>query len=178
MKTHTVSASLLLLSLLFVVPFRATAADACQPVNDALTKVITTPHHVYMSETAAYIPDGGKRHSELVSASNGKIYVQMQGKWRVSPETPAEQLQQHRENLAQGKTSCQPAGEESLNGEAAAIYKIHSQNEDAQIDGRIWISKGKGLPLRQEIDMDTGGSPGKSHREMRYDYANVSPPSM
>ena len=68
--------------------------------------------------------------------------------------------------------------EESLNGEPAAVYKVHSETEAAKTDGQVWISKSKGLPLRQELDMDVGGSAGKSHREMRYDYANVKPPQM
>jgi hypothetical protein len=34
------------------------------------------------------------------------------------------------------------------------------------------------LPLRSEIDMDVGGSMGKSHRSSRYEYSNVQPPTM
>jgi hypothetical protein len=33
------------------------------------------------------------------------------------------------------------------------------------------------VPLRTELDMDVGGSKGKSHMSMRYDYNNVHPPA-
>ena len=40
----------------------------------------------------------------------------------------------------------------------------------------MWISKATGLPLREEMDTDTGGVIGKSHRSMRYEYSDVKPP--
>jgi hypothetical protein len=33
------------------------------------------------------------------------------------------------------------------------------------------------VPLRTEMDIDVGGSMGKSHMSVRYDYINVHPPA-
>ncbi len=43
-------------------------------------------------------------------------------------------------------------------------------------DTKTWISKTTGLMLRQDIDVDVGGSLGTSHRSSRYEYGNVRPP--
>jgi hypothetical protein len=45
------------------------------------------------------------------------------------------------------------------------------------LDTTVWISKSKGLPLRADIDIDVGGSMGKSHKSIRFDYVNVHPPA-
>ncbi len=44
--------------------------------------------------------------------------------------------------------TCQYLRDESVNGEAASVYKVHSESEVAKIAFTIWISKSKALPLR------------------------------
>jgi hypothetical protein len=44
------------------------------------------------------------------------------------------------------------------------------------VDSQIWISRAKGLPLRQDMDIDVGGKNGKSHSSSRYEYGDVKPP--
>ena len=61
-----------------------------------------------------------------------------------------------------------------MNGEPAAVYNIQAENEDSKSEGTVWLSKSRGLPLREEMDLDN--SPGKMHYSVRYDYANVRPP--
>ena len=57
-------------------------------------------------------------------------------------------------------------------------YRTHDrQDEDTTIDTQMWISSSRGLPLRQIIDMDVGGKMGKSHQEIGFDYADVTPPA-
>ena len=41
---------------------------------------------------------------------------------------------------------------------------------------RIWISKAKGLALRQETDVDGGGSNGKLRMSSRFEYGDVKAP--
>ena len=57
-----------------------------------------------------------------------------------------------------------------LNGEMAALYNSHSETPKSKIDMQMWISKSKGLLLRQ--DMASGGVVNSS----RYEYGNVKPP--
>jgi hypothetical protein len=74
------------------------------------------------------------------------------------------------------KHSCRYVREEAVNGEATVVYAAHSESEYAKVDMTVWISKSKGLTVRQDVDMDVGGLMGKSHTSSRYDYTNVAPP--
>jgi hypothetical protein len=59
------------------------------------------------------------------------------------------------------------------------VYGTHSERSDGghiTSDGQVWISKSRGLPLRDEIDIDSGGPAGKNHYSGRYEYTNVQPP--
>lgn len=43
-------------------------------------------------------------------------------------------------------------------------------------DAQTWISKGRGLPLKTEEDIDTGDGD-KKHMSIRYEYGGVRPPA-
>jgi hypothetical protein len=147
----------------------------CQPVADANTRMLTTPTHISTTTTAAYT--GGKsRNTESIYAGNA-VYVNAGGKWSRSKMTPQEMLKMEQENRGAKKGTCRYVRDESVNGEAAALYAESSDTEDGKTNAPTWISKSRGVPLRTEIDMDVGGSMGKSHMSMHYDYANVQPPA-
>jgi hypothetical protein len=97
-------------------------------------------------------------------------------RWTRSKITPQDILQQKKETDNNTKTTCRYLREESVNGEAAAVYSTHTETEDDKVDVQVWISKSNGLPLREELDVDVGGKLGKSHTSMRYEYGNVQPP--
>jgi hypothetical protein len=156
----------------------AAVGDAsCRTLADAVVRQITTPTHLYMTEVAAF--KGGKeRRSETIYAG-GAIYVRLDGKWTRSAITLKDLHDQQATNQRDTKgATCRHLRDEALNGEAAAVYSTHSDSDGDQIDSTIWISKSKGLPLRQEIDMNVGGKLGKSHMSTRYEYVNVQPPPM
>jgi hypothetical protein len=50
-----------------------------------------------------------------------------------------------------------------VGGEPATLYKVHNQAQDDRIDTQIWISKLKGLPLKQVYDLDVHAS----HKALR-----------
>ena len=65
--------------------------------------------------------------------------------------------------------------DEAVSGEPATLYKVHNQTPDGTLDTQIWISKSRGLALKQINDLDVGGGArGKSHTETRYEYTNVT----
>ena len=163
-----------LLGSLMVMP--ALAMDpACQPVVDANAKMLATPTHITTTTTAAYT--GGKpRNTESVYAGNA-IYVNAGGKWTRSKMTPQDMLKMEQEDRESKKGTCHFVRDESVNGEAAALYAEQSNTEVGTSAAQTWISKSRGVPLRTEIDIDVGGSMGKSHMSMRYDYSNVHPPA-
>lgn len=148
------------------------AQDSCQPVFSALTKVVTTPSHSYSTHTM----HGRTTTSETVYMQD-KAFIRVNGKWIASPDGPKEILEQQTENRKHGNTTCQVVREESVDGKPATVYSLHTKSEDATEDAQMWIAKGTGLPLREEMDMDVGGgSMGKSHVSIRYEYGNIRPP--
>jgi hypothetical protein len=58
---------------------------------------------------------------------------------------------------------------ESVDGEAAMLNTMRHEDEDAKEDAHIWISKSRGLPLRDEPDVVVGGEAGKEHRSTRFE---------
>lgn len=152
-----------------------TAQDpACNVPFSAFDKTIITPSHSYMTRTAS-----GKdrpENGEQIFAG-GIRYIKASDKWMKSPLTTQELQEQERQNRQNTKeNSCRYVREESVQGESAAVYYTHSKTEDFTSDAQIWISKSRGLILRVEEDMDTGGEAGKSHLSTRYEYSNVQAP--
>jgi hypothetical protein len=149
----------------------AHAADSCQPVFDAITKIVTTPSHSYSTG----VVNGKPRSTEIIYVQ-GKTYMIVKGKWWLSPVTPNDVLEQEMENRTNGKSTCQFLRNEFVNGEPAAVYSMRRETENAKEDGQMWISKATGRALRKEVDVDYGGAMGKSHLSARYEYSNVKPP--
>jgi hypothetical protein len=59
---------------------------------------------------------------------------------------------------------------ESVAGEAAMLYTMRHEDEDTKEDAHIWVSKSRGLLLRDEQDVVVGGEAGKEHRSTRFEY--------
>jgi hypothetical protein len=157
----------------------ATAALAevapCQPVIAATAKQVTLPTHMYMTETRSASP-GKTTRAETIYTGDA-IYIQVNGTWRRSSVTPGELQRQQADNQRSATAmTCRHLRDEAVNGEAAAVYSEHNESADAKTDSTIWISKGRGVPLRLEMDMDVGGLRGKSHIATRYEYGAVQPP--
>jgi hypothetical protein len=151
----------------------AHAADSCQPVFDALTKLTTMPSHSYTTSTVA---KGGSQQTAETIMTQGKKYIRASGKWMDSRVTTQEVLEQERVNEKNGKASCQFVRSDSVNGESASVYRMQRETSGFKEDSQIWISKASGLPLREEQDMDYGGEIGKRHNSARFEYGNVQPP--
>lgn len=153
----------------------ATAQDpGCKVLFSALDKTIITPSHSYVTQTDSGkgTPDNGEQ-----IFAGGNRYIKLTGKWMKSPLTTQELQEQDRQNRQNAKEySYRYMRDESVQGESAAVYHAHNKTEDFTSDAEIWISKTKGLILRAEEDMDTGGEGGKRHLSTRYEYSNVQAP--
>jgi hypothetical protein len=150
-------------------------ASECQPVLDALDKLFTTPYHMYMTQTG--ILPGKTLTSETVFAG-GSRYILYDGKWSLSSLSTEEMKEMEQRNRKNAKNiSCQHVRDEAVNGEGAAFYSTHEETEHGKTDSQIWISKSKGLIVRQETDLDTGAA-NKSHLSVRYEYNNVQAPKL
>jgi hypothetical protein len=152
----------------------ARAADACQPVFEAMTKIVTTSRHSYTTHTVGS-NNGQLAESETIYV-DGKAYMRVRGKWMQSPATPQEVLDQLKENRDKGKNTCQILRSELIGGEPVTVYSVHSETENFKEDSQMWISNVTGRILKEEQDVDMGGRAGKEHRSARFDYNNVRAP--
>ena len=152
----------------------ARAADSCQPVFDAMSKIVTTPSHSYTTHSTG-TNSGQSAQSETIYV-NGKAYMRVRGKWMQSPATPQEVLDQLKENRDRGKNTCQVLRSELIGVEPVTVYSIHSEMENFKEDSQLWISKVTGRALKEEQDVDMGGRIGKEHRSAHFEYGNVKPP--
>jgi hypothetical protein len=167
----------MLCSAAFVISPAARAQDNCKLVHDAIDKMSTVSSHAYETESNPARPGTGVTNHEVIRAG-GTIYVMMNGKWKKSPMSSADMRAQEEENWKNAKNvSCKHLRDESVKDESAAVYSTHNENEDSKEDGQIWVSKSKGLPLREEQDTDLG-SGDKHHMSIRYEYANVQAPAV
>jgi hypothetical protein len=147
------------------------AADtsSCKAVFDAMNKTLDTPNHSYMDGI------GGAQKGEMITI-NGDRYVMMNGKWNKSRMTVAATKAQEEENIKTAKViTCKRIGDEIVGGDAATVYSEHSENEDTKSDGKVWVSKTRGVLLKNEIELDTGEAT-KQHVTIRYEYGNVKAP--
>jgi hypothetical protein len=157
----------------------AVRADDCKGLFEAMNKAIVTPTHIYSTVVAGYNKNVPENNEMIYSGgAKGAIYVMVKGKWIRSSMTAADMLAQQEENQRDKKGTCKYVRDELVNGEAAAVYSAHTDDNDSKTEATIWISKSKGVPLKEEVDLDVGGAAGKSHRTMRFDYSNVKPPAL
>lgn len=149
---------------------------ACTVTFDALKKVITTPTHGYSSVTADVRPNQTEL-SEIIytGGMNGSIFLKVNGQWKRSQVTPAAMLQLEDQDIRRSKSSCRYLRDEVVNGEPAGIYAMHSDLGGGSKDTTVWVSKSRGLPLKETMDLDVGGN-GKTHTSSRFEYSNVRPP--
>ena len=160
-----------------LAPLRA--ADTCDTIAGATAKIWEIPVHIYSNQTFSLraIP---ARSSESIYIG-GIVYVMVKGNWTRSRLTIAQlKAAQEEGKKDTAKPSCRYLRDEAVDGESAAVYASHQEGDGFKTDVTLWISKSRNVPLRSEIDTDTGvagNSNGKSHSSIRYDYRNVQPPA-
>jgi len=166
--------ALLPIAALLTADLPVRAADGCDAVKAAAIKVLQVPSHLYMTETAG--SNGSKTRNAETIYLNDVTYVMVNNRWRKSHISPKELAEMKKESDQKGV--CSALRDEAVSGEPATLYKAHSQTPNDTVDTQIWISKLRGLPLKQINDIDVGGVRGKSHTEIRYEYTNVAAPAV
>ena len=153
----------------------AHAADAaCGQVMAAMQKLATTPNHQYMTQAAAF---NKKSEASEVIITDTTMYLQVAGKWQSRPYDPQKSAQELAAVGDMPGMTCDATGDETVDGQPASLIRTQQRQDDGDtVDGKMWISRSTGLPLRQTIDMDVGGKFGKSHTEERFEYTHVQAP--
>jgi hypothetical protein len=149
------------------------AADSCQLIFDALTKVATTPSHSYTTGAAV---NGSKPTEGETIIANRQKYIRVRGTWMRIGVTSQDLLEQEKEREEHGKSTCQFIRGESVNGEAAMLYSVQREYEEVKEDGQMWVSRRSGLLLRVEENVDSGDNKVKEHLSTRFEYGNIRPP--
>jgi hypothetical protein len=160
--------SLLSLVLVLCSASSVVAQADCKTFFESSDKLLTVPVHRYTVNSAA---KGASQTSESISV-NGISYVEVGGKWTKSRFSVQAMHEQELENRKNNKVSCQHVRDESVNGEAASVFVVHSESEDSKADATAWISKRSGLLLRQDNDLEG------RHISTRYEYTNVTAPTV
>jgi hypothetical protein len=168
------------LALFVSTPLAAQGMSAqCLQIFGVMEKLWDKPYHMYMVDTAG--TDAGLHHgkptvSELIYIG-GVDYVTVGEKWIKGPVDVVEMRKDMDEKVKTTKATCTHVRDDAVNGESAAVWKVHSETEDGDSDNVIWISKSRNVVLRTEIFLDVGGALGKSHMVSNYVYTNVQAPA-
>ncbi|HEY1631328.1 MAG TPA: hypothetical protein VGF56_08430 [Rhizomicrobium sp.] len=108
---------------------------------------------------------------------DGKVYSKMAGfissvNWQVKPWNPAEEEAEYRKAVAKMHRTCRPGGTDTIDGEAVDIILVTTRGEDGKdVDGRWWIARESGLPLKNEFGVANGDPGGET-----WDYRDVKAP--
>ena len=156
---------------LAALPSFAGEAD-CRTVRTAFAKAVDTPLHMVKTQTSPVLKT--PMRIERIYAG-GAIYEPIPGGWQRSDTTLQEEKRHVEDAYRQAKVvACRYVRDEPVNGEAAAVYSEHVEMSGSTLDGSIWISKSRGLPLRQEVEVVSRGQ--KGHQSTTWDYDHVQVP--
>ncbi len=152
----------------FAVP--ALAQADCKVIYDSSDKLMNVPHRIF---TTMRSPSGGERTRESIFV-DGVSYIQLDGKWEKSKITAKDLHDLELENRkTKQNVSCKIVRSEVVDGEAATVYMVHSETEDVKSNATVWMSKTRGLVLREEMNPGT-----EDHIAVRYEYSNVTAPTI
>jgi len=166
----------LCVGLLLVSPLGHADDPVCKVPLDAVTRVLATPNHQFITRTDG--GTGGKpRESEIIDTGIA-MYVGVDGKWRTSPTSPLDMQNMLIESQKRASfIACVRLREDSVGGAAVTVYSIHDESNAGISDTTLWVSNADGLPLKQEIDMESVAAKTKTHSEVRFVYTDVKAPS-
>jgi hypothetical protein len=152
----------------FAVPGFAQAD--CKVFYDASDKLVNIPHRIFATMKS---PSGGEKTRASIFV-DGASYIQLDGKWEKSKMTAKDLHDVELENRKTNKNiSCKIVRSEVVDGEAATVYMVHSETEDIKSDATVWLSKTRGLVLREEINPGT-----EDHISVRYEFSNITAPTI
>ncbi len=147
----------------------AARADDCTAAMAALRAGVQKPYSSTVTMTGmGSMPD----NISHIVMTGSKMYMQLHGKWSVVPMTTKEMLATMDDQAKTAKTTCVRKGDDSVGGQATAVYAVNVVNKGVTSDSTIWISKASGLPAKSQIRM-AGGQTITS----LFDYEHVQPPA-
>jgi hypothetical protein len=154
--------------LMLSAPIFAAASSQCEPVLGSLQRVDTVPNHSFSDWTV-----GATRSSEEAVFVAGSHYIKTGGRW--SRQALHIRLRSN-EEIAESKNKCQLVRSEVVAGQDAFLYSMQPIGTEIPFNNfLVWISKASGLPLREEITIDT---PMSTSMVTTWEYENVTVPDL
>jgi hypothetical protein len=134
----------------------AEPGPTCAPVLKAMARTLVADHSA--------VTQAGDHSGSGITAS-GVNYMQIGGKWMVSPLSPQDNQKRSDENLRNAKVyTCQALPDST-------------ESDDAVVDSTLSIIKSTGLALQVENTVDAGGGT-KNHYSTRYSYTGIHAPAV
>jgi hypothetical protein len=130
-------------------------ADDCALAMNAAIAQAKVPHADSHVSTA---PGKPPVTVELIFLGD-KVYTQTNGTWRsmdFSAQQQIDMVNALNKRTEQMKHSCQKLASDPIDGEAAFLLVMHSEDDGKVSDARIWISDKTGMPLKSEIHLSSG----------------------
>ncbi len=155
------------LAVLAVSTPPASAGD-CAPVVAASLATAGKPYSTTVTRTGK----DGKQAVTHTVATMTATYVEVHGKWRSMSISSQDRIDTFNELMQSAKFSCEPAGTDSVNGQAANVYNLTMDNEGTVSKDKLWISADQ-LILRAHYQSEENPDPIDSV----YDYSHVEPPA-
>lgn len=152
----------------------AWAGDAeCKAILEAVGKQASLPVRQKAVMESSQAP-GRKFESEMIRTADA-LYMQINGQWHKRPYDPAKTIAEAQEAMSKSKHSCELVKRDEVNGQAADLYKVHSEGPQGVVDAEMWIGVASGLPLRQRTQMAPPSGTRMQH-DVTYEYGNVKAP--
>lgn len=131
-------------------------ADDCATIRAASIAQIKVPH----TDAHLTIPPGMAPQQIDMVFKNDKVYTRYNGAWSSMAFPAQDQIDTINKVASTTRPgadySCQKVGNESINGESAAVFASHDASHGKVTDSRIWLSDKTGLPLKSEIHLSNG----------------------
>jgi hypothetical protein len=114
---------------------------------------------------------------EMLILPNKSFMKQGESKWQTFPvdigQITQNFTQQISDDFEYKITDAKNLGEETINGEAANVYRYATVTEFSGIKvvstSTTWVSKRTGLPIRNEVEGEANGVKSKTTQEIEYD---------
>lgn len=174
-SSAAVATALLAATLLRAAAANADAAD-CASANKATLALEQIPNHQYVTSVEPG-SKGAPITMEIITLADAK-YMGSNGNWTKSSFNSQQAVRDEQEKIDKAKQrTCRFLRDESIHGEATAVYSVHDETPGAKSDTQIWVAKRNGLPVKLETDITFNGTNGKTHISDRIDLGNVKAPS-
>jgi hypothetical protein len=166
--------ALFLLAALGVAATSQADDPGCKPLLASLSKYIDTPSHTYSESSKG--TQSAVQKTETINTGTQRFLL-AGGSWMLSKMTTGDLKAQTQQNLS--AAHCQYVHDEMVGAESAALYAFKVNNDLADSDGHLWISKRSGLPLKQEQTINIGDTPAEAmHVSQRMNYDDVKAPAV